>query len=247
MLRKAILVCLIALLCSGFAMAQNTKTDYPDGNIPGPDDFVLGGAGMTCYGGPPISIPDNTPDTGVTSTIVIDCPSNVLGGLEVLVQVNHTWVGDLEVTITKVGGGSAVILDRPGLAPPLPPPGSCCGCSGDNIDAIFSDNGDHAAEAQCDNGPAISGVVTAGDPNDPGLMTATFDGEDFCGTWELRVTDGAGADTGQLLDWCVSKREGGGDGPGDTGVPASSTWGIALLGLLMAGSLYVFLRRRAEA
>ena len=70
---------------------------------------------------------------------------------------------------------------------------------------------------------------------------ASFTGEDFCGTWELRATDGAGGDLGFLLDWCLFNPP----GDGDTGVPASSRNGIiALVGLFLLGSTYFMIRRR---
>ena len=157
--------------------------------------------------------------------------------LDVLVQISHTWVGDLEVMLTKVGGPSVVLLDRPGLQPPLPPPGSCCGCSGNDVDAIFFDYGALDAETQCDNSPAIHGLVIAGDPADNTLM-ASFTGEDFCGTWELRATDGAGADTGSLLEWCLINKA-------PPGVTASNHTGIIVLGaLLLLGSTYFVIRQR---
>ena len=189
---------------------------------------------------PNVPIPCNTPDTGVTDTLVVECPNGPIEDLEVLVQISHTWVGDLEVMLTKVGGPSVVLLDRPGLQPPLPPPGSCCGCSGNDVDAIFSDNGTLDAETQCDNSPAIHGLVIAGDPADNTLM-ASFTGEDFCGTWKLRATNGAGVEQGSLLEWCLFHSS----GDGDTGVPASSRNGIiALVGLLLLGSTYFMIRRR---
>jgi len=243
MLRQAFLrtttLGLAALLLSGLAIAQEQK-DAAQTNDHQPANFQLGGADGVCYGGPPIPIPNNLPDIGITSTITIDCPNNRISNLEVLVQIAHTWVGDLEVMLTKVGGPSVVLLDRPGLQPPLPPPGSCCGCGGNDVDAIFSDNGTLDAETQCDNSPAIHGLVIAGDPADNTLM-ASFAGEDFCGTWELRATDGAGGDLGSLLDWCLFNPP----GDGDTGVPASSRNGIiALVGLLLLGSTYFMIRRR---
>ncbi len=239
MLRRAISLCLIALLCSGFAMAQEQKGADVNNHLP--SNFQLGGAAAVCYGGPPINIPDNDPDGGITSSFFIPCPGNAISGLEVLVQISHTRVGDLEVALTHTAGPPVVILDRPGLQPPLPPPGSCCGCSSNDVDALFTDAGTAAAESMC-NGvpPAISGTVVAGDPANPGLMAANFDGTNFCGFWELRVTDGAGQDTGSLIDWCVSTS-------GDAGhpVPASNRIAIFVLGaLLILGSTYFMIRRR---
>ncbi len=240
MLRKALcLTAVLVLMVSGSVIAQEIKNIE---QVPQFPNFTLGD-GDACSS-PNVAIPDNTPDNGVTDTLVIECPSGPIGALEVLVQVSHTWVGDLEVMLTKQGGASAVILDRPGLAPPLPPPGSCCGCSGNDIDAVFNDGGDLAAEGQCDNSPAIHGSVIAGDPSDSRLLAAAFTGDDLCGTWELRVTDGAGADTGSLNMWCLS--DAGDNGP-PPGVPAAGTTAIiVLIGLIMLGSTYYMIRRRRQ-
>ena len=244
MLRKAFLwttiLFVVALLFSGIAAAQEVK-NVPDIGDVQPPNFRLGGEDGICSGNV-LPIPDNTPDAGVTDTINVSGPCGPIGDLEVLVQISHTWVGDLEVMLTSPAGTSAVVLDRPGLQPPAPPPGSCCGCSSNDIDATFTDAGLANAESMCNGSPpAISGDVVGGDPANNTLMAA-FAGEELCGDWQLRVTDGAGADTGQLNDWCLL---GAGPGDGEPPVPASSRTGIiALVALLLLGSTFYMIRRR---
>lgn len=241
MLRKALCLTtallVVALMVSSGAVAQEIKG--ADINNVQPPNFRLGN-GDICSS-PNVAIPDNTPDSGVTDTLVVECPSGPITDLDVLVQISHTWVGDLEVTLTKQGGPSAIILDRPGLAGAEPPPGSCCGCGGNDVDATFDDSGVAGAESMCFDSPAIMGNVIAGEAEDNTLM-ATFNGEDLCGTWDLRVTDGAGADTGTLNTWCLTNGDGGPD------VPASGqTAMFVLIGLLMLGSTYYMIRRRQNA
>lgn len=59
----------------------------------------------------PIEIPDNNP-TGITSTIDFDAPGT-LTELEVVVDVTHTYRGDLRVILAK-DGASVVLADKEG-------------------------------------------------------------------------------------------------------------------------------------
>jgi subtilisin-like proprotein convertase family protein len=117
------------------------------------------------------------------------------------VVITHTWVGDLEVTLTHVNTGTVVtIIDRPGTTV-LPPPGSSVGdfgCGNNNIDATLDDEASLPVEDQCrTTSPAISGLVK---PNNP---LSAFDGENLGGTWRLTVTDGATLDNGFLERWSL--------------------------------------------
>jgi len=205
-----------------------------------PPNFRLGGQGACSF--PNVAIPDLS-EVGVTDTLVIPCPVGPIADLDVMVQISHTWVGDLEVMLTKVGGPSAVLIDRPGLQPPLPPPGSCCGCSGNDIDAFLDDSAATDVESECAAGvPTIQGSFIAGDPGN-NMLLGSFNSEDLCGTWELRVRDGAGADIGTLNGWCLLVSD-----IGDPPVPASSRTAILVLGaLLLLGSTYFLIRRRKTA
>jgi len=252
-MRRIVVVLLVVLLGCGVAAAQIKDPDQIDQRT-GPENFRLdGGQDAICFA-IPTNIPDNNP-AGVTTTIDIPCPDSTIEDLDLLLQISHTWVGDLTATLSKDGGAPVVVLDRPGLQPPLPPPGSCCGCSGDDIDATIDDEGATGVEDECAAGtPTIQGAFIGGDPATNTLM-ATWDGSDICGSWALNVSDGAGADTGFITQWClVPGTDGGGDGAGDGagdgggdggGVPSTTGIGVIVLMLLLLGSSAYFLRRKA--
>lgn len=60
----------------------------------------------------PVDLPDNEP-TGITSTITVD-DASVVFGAEVFVDITHTWIGDLIVTLTSPTGTETVLHNREG-------------------------------------------------------------------------------------------------------------------------------------
>ena len=148
---------------------------------------------------PNLSIPDHDP-TGVNDTLTLNSDKS-LADLNVYLEIPHTWVGDLIVTLTHEDTGTSVtLLDRPGTTDP----GLVhSGCEGDNVDATIDDEGsDGDAESMCDNDPAIHGNVVGGDPASTALLAA-FDGEGFGGDWKLTVSDNAWLETGTFAEWCL--------------------------------------------
>lgn len=106
----------------------------------------------------PFPIPDNTP-AGIESPITVSGASgNASAETEVYVNVTHTWIGDLIVTLVAPDGSTYVLHNR-------------TGGSADNIDATY---------------------------------TVDLSGEPKNGTWRLRVSDNAGADTGTLNRWSIT-------------------------------------------
>lgn len=188
-----------ALLISAPAFAQEkipgSGTD-PSG--PPPDnvlEFVL--PGSTCGAATGTNCPAAIPDLGqLISTFDLgNC--NTVDDVAVGLDISHTWVGDLKITLTSPDATSVVIMDRPGV------PGSGLGCTGDNVLAVLSDAGSGPVENTCFSNPAISGILT---PNNP---LAAFDGVNGTGTWSLLVEDLVGGDTGTLNDWSLDADCGG--------------------------------------
>ncbi|MCP4121575.1 MAG: HYR domain-containing protein [Bacteroidetes bacterium] len=119
----------------------------------------------------------------------------------VLVDIEHTFVGDLQITLTSPDGSTLSLMDRPGT-----PPGTL-GCYGDDILVTFDDsslNDSLALEAACSSLPAISGDYQ---PRD---FFSTLDGETVDGDWTLCVTDNAAGDEGFLNSWTINVEYGGG-------------------------------------
>jgi hypothetical protein len=146
---------------------------------------------------PNVAIPDS-PNPGVNNSQVI-ANSFILTDLDVSVQINHSWVGDVTVSLTKTAGpgspiGPISILTRPGN------PASTFGCSNNNIDTTLSD-GSPDVETQCAAAPPAIGPGPFG-PS-PGSLNGSFAGVDINGTWQLTVADAAGGDTGTLVEWCL--------------------------------------------
>ena len=148
---------------------------------------------------PGVAIPDNDA-AGASDTLTMGM-SFPIQDLDVTLDIAHTWVGDLCVTLEHLGT-TVTILQRPGLAPATDTcgPGSCCGCSADNYDNIVLDDegSGGAIEDQC-----LSNLTSLPNytPNNP---LSAFDNMDSAGAWTLTVLDGAGGDLGTLNAWTVT-------------------------------------------
>src|SRR5690606_25022223 len=152
-------------LCSGTPTALtdviNVTNDPPEIICAGTGLIPMSGTQSSSAG---IAIPDNN-TTGVTVTRNVT--ENVtLTDLDVLVDISHTWVGDVIVTIQSPTGTTATIIDRPGRI------SSGFGCSGNDIIATLDDEAASPVEDECAASvPTINGSFT---PNNP---LSVFDGE----------------------------------------------------------------------
>lgn len=114
----------------------------------------------------------------VTSTINI--PSGVtVNDVNMIINISHSYVGDLTLTLTGPTGASAIVLDQ------------VCG-GGVDINATFDDSGNTLA---CSGNPNISGLVI------PLNALSVFNGTSSTGTWTLTVKDNANQDGGSLNSW----------------------------------------------
>ncbi len=139
-----------------------------------------------------VPIPDDH-NPGVDVDIVVT-DVDMVQDLTVQVLIEHTWIGDLQVEMTHLETANTVmVLDRPGRLNGQDP-----GCEGDNVDAIFDDSSQVIANDECNNLPAIGGVVKAEEP------LSAFDGESIAGTWRFKVSDRNGGETGQVMTICLN-------------------------------------------
>ena len=136
---------------------------------------------------PALSIPDNN-TTGVTSLLTV-ANSGALGGLRLGLKINHSYIGDLRVWLSK-GTTTVELMNRPGAN----------ACSGDNMDVILADGAPLSVQTNC---TGSTPAYTAGAEYTPANPLAAFTGTELSGQWSLRVSDNAGIDTGQLVSWCL--------------------------------------------
>jgi subtilisin-like proprotein convertase family protein len=141
---------------------------------------VEGSEELTNATGLPQAIPDNNL-AGVTSTLLVteDLP---IGDVDVLVDISHTWVGDLTIELTSPGGTTVTLSAQNGG-------------SGDDYDAtLFNDEATTAISAGT--------APFAGEFQPDGLLSS-FDGQQSAGIWTLSVVDGFTNDIGTLDAWGV--------------------------------------------
>lgn len=140
----------------------------------------------------PVAIPDDDP-AGVEDCIAIDDPRTI-SDLTVALDIGHTWVGDLVVTLTHEETGTSVtLIDRPGF-----PDVDILGCTGDDIVATLDDDAAGPVEAACDAAvPTIDGAFI------PSESLSAFDDESIAGIWTLTITDHFTEELGALNSWSL--------------------------------------------
>jgi subtilisin-like proprotein convertase family protein len=159
------------------------------------------GVGVGLCNTPNLAIPDNNP-SGVSNTLNVPT-GGAISDLNVALDITHTWVGDLILTLQHVDTGTTVtILNRVGAT------SGTAGCSGNDIDNTADDEAALSFENNCTFGANPTQAYIAGQSyqgGDPASSTllAAFDGESLAGAWTLTVSDNAGLDTGTLNEWCL--------------------------------------------
>ncbi len=146
----------------------------------------------------PSAIPDNCNPGLLEETISITVPAgSTITDLNISLQIEHSWVGDLNAELESPSGTIIPFFHRPGTTS-----GSCMtnfgfGCGADDLDVTFDDESANTYidfENTCNGtSPAIFGDFM---PQSP---FSSFDGEDPQGTWLIRIQDNAAADIGSLL------------------------------------------------
>jgi hypothetical protein len=189
--------------------------------------FTGSGAGFT--------IPDNNP-TGASSDIVVADNFSIADITVTLTNLNHTFIGDLIATLTKVDTGTTVSLfNRIGRV------GNTGFGDNSNFSGTYRFNDAFAGDIWV---VAAGGNSTFNVPGGDYYPTAAnsgalvpilpaFTGASSAGTWRLTISDNASADTGSLGSWTLDLV--GASSP--TAVPEpGSLLGLLALGLVGAGS-----------
>ena len=144
----------------------------------------------------PVAIPDLST---ATSTLAVADSGMTVNGLAVAIDLTHTFVGDLIITIDN--GSTSVVLN------------SRSGGGADLVGTyVFTDL------ASTNMAGAVSGTsVTPGTvlPLNP---LSAFNGQPMNGTWTLTISDNAGADVGSINAWSIGSVAT--HGPCDSACPA---------------------------
>ena len=143
-------------------------------------DPVIGTFSQTEFPEAPIG-----PNAGTETTQMFDvvAPAGALvTDVNVLVDLTHTFSGDLEVELIAPDGVTTVPLAF-----------DLCGAVDDWDNVIFDDEASESVEDACNpTPPALTGTLQ------PQGLLSDFDGFDPNGTWTLLITDDAGGDAGTL-------------------------------------------------
>jgi subtilisin-like proprotein convertase family protein len=148
------------------------------------------------YTGPAVAIPDNVTTGAVTNLSVsglVGTVSNIKLRFDgsscnatagsTTVGLDHTYVGDLTITLQSPSGTVVTVMSRPGGT----------GNSGNNFCGTVLD--DAAASP-------IQSITAAGNPwtgsFSPNSPLSAFNGQNPNGTWILKAVDGATVDTGSI-------------------------------------------------
>ncbi|WNM19927.1 zinc-dependent metalloprotease [Flavobacterium capsici] len=130
----------------------------------------------------PITIP-TTANVTVNSTLSVP-DTDVISDVNVTLNISHTYVNDLTITLISPAGTQVKLVQRP-----------CADAELENITATFDDSG---IPLVCQVSPAISGVVIP-------LETLTaFNGQTMNGIWTLRVFDQFNLDGGAINGWTLN-------------------------------------------
>ena len=228
MIRKTLAMAAVLML-SGAAFAEKgpdsvASTPVPDGCTAIPD------AGYT------------SPTNGTTGMVcrTITVAAGTINNPEIVLGMNHTWIGDVTVKVIPPSGAPIVTLfNRPGQ------PATLFGSSADFAQAnpiTFRDSSTNdpevmgtgltATQAVCRDGAQLCNFRTNRDaevlPNVTNL--AALNGQAAGGNWQVCVGDSATGDTGSLCTATITAGAAGPVGPTYTVSPTSHNFGGTELG-----------------
>jgi subtilisin-like proprotein convertase family protein len=138
-----------------------------------------------------INCPQLIPTTGTagpmnTALIDVDIPTTCeITDIDVTLDLNHTWIGDLDVDLTSPAGTASEMFN------------AICG-NFDDLAAILDDDAAQPIGSVC------SPLGFARYTTQSGFGLDIYDGESPTGTWMLDINDLVGGDAGQLNTWSVT-------------------------------------------
>ncbi|MFL9844214.1 reprolysin-like metallopeptidase [Flavobacterium rhizosphaerae] len=141
----------------------------------------------------PVGIPFD--DVSTVSSLLGVADDFIISAVEVSLDISHTWIGDVTVTLISPAGTEVVLFNNQ------------CGDQ-DNVLATFSDEG---GVLSCGGTPAITGILS---PNTP---FSQLNGENSGGLWRLEISDNEPWDGGSLNNWSIALC---GQAPANLGISA---------------------------
>jgi subtilisin-like proprotein convertase family protein len=130
----------------------------------------------------PVTIPAIANTVPFDSPITIPSTTGTISDINVNVNISHTYLSDITVSLVNPAGTVIVLLPR------------SCGAD-DNIIATFDDSGSVLTCAAAGTIPVLSGLII------PATALSTFNGQNPAGVWKLRVTDPFNVDGGTINGW----------------------------------------------
>ena len=130
---------------------------------------------------------DTDPGNVVVTSVINIAADETITDMDVDLDISHTWVGDLIITLESPGGTVVNLFNGPTLD-----------CGEVDILATLDDAAATLMDDECNPGqvPTIDGTFM---PTSP---LAAFNGESTFGNWTLTVTDNfPGLDSGTLNEW----------------------------------------------
>jgi subtilisin-like proprotein convertase family protein len=154
------------------------------------------------YVGSTVAIPDGTGPNACGTTVfaqVVVNDSFVISDAQAGFFISHTYQGDVQVRLTKVGGPTVSLVDRPGY--PQVPEGFANDNYGASSTSVFRST-DSAANIydQGSPGAPANSPVGAWKPESP---LAAFNGINAQGTWRLEASDCFASDTGAINNFIL--------------------------------------------
>jgi subtilisin-like proprotein convertase family protein len=121
----------------------------------------------------------------VTSNSTLNiADTSVISDLNVSINVQHTWVNDMTITLISPAGTEVQLVNRP-----------CASAALNDVIATFDDSG---IALTCANNPAVSGTIK------PTQLLSAFNGQSANGVWTLRVFDAFNGDGGAINGWSLN-------------------------------------------
>lgn len=143
-------------------------------------DVAVATTGPQVITRPSTQVPLSIPSQGVITSTITVTDGRSVSDLRVRVNISHTFVSDLRVTLIGPGGDTIILFNRRGV-------------SGQNItNAVFSDD---AAT------PIASGVAPFTGTFRPEQALTPFKDRTGLGVWTLRIEDLKPLDSGMLNSW----------------------------------------------